>query len=86
MSATTAHQPANVVVGFGVVAVVLVALTRGPLGSRRQDLDCDLFPPFALRTLFRAEEVRMRHVWGRPHRPQRTRKHAGGCGWEAGPV
>jgi hypothetical protein len=39
MSATTAHQPANVVVGFGVVAVVFVALTRGPLGSRRQDLD-----------------------------------------------
>ena len=33
MSATTAHHPANVVVGFGVVAVVLVALTRGPLGS-----------------------------------------------------
>ena len=39
MSATTAHQPANVVVGFGVVEVVLVALTRAHPGSRRQDLD-----------------------------------------------
>jgi len=39
MSATTAHQPANVVVSFGVVAVVLVALTPGHLRFRREDLD-----------------------------------------------
>jgi hypothetical protein len=38
MSAMTAQQPAHVVVGFGVVAVVLVALTRAHPGSRRQDL------------------------------------------------
>jgi hypothetical protein len=39
MSATTAHQPANVVVGFGVVAVVLLAYTRAHLGHGREDLD-----------------------------------------------
>jgi hypothetical protein len=39
MSATTAHQPANVMVGFRVVAVVLVALTRGHLRYRREELD-----------------------------------------------
>jgi hypothetical protein len=39
MSAMTAQQPAHLVVGFGVVAVVLVALTRAHPGSRRQDLD-----------------------------------------------
>jgi hypothetical protein len=44
------------------------------------------YAPFALRAPFRADEVRLRLVWGRPHRPQRTRKHAGDRGREAGPV
>jgi hypothetical protein len=39
MSATTAHQPANVVVGFGVVAVVLVAFSPVAKVGSREDLD-----------------------------------------------
>jgi multisubunit Na+/H+ antiporter MnhC subunit len=39
MSATTAQQPTNVVVGFGVVAVVLVVLARCHLNYWREDLD-----------------------------------------------
>jgi multisubunit Na+/H+ antiporter MnhC subunit len=29
----------NVVIGFGVAALLIVALTRGHLGYRREDLD-----------------------------------------------
>jgi hypothetical protein len=41
---------------------------------------------FNLCALFRAEEVRLRLVRSRSHRPERTWKHAGNRGWEEGAV